>query len=104
MERRIYSPWAFTENAGEKATINDTIYKEELKPRAREFYNEEPTAKELEEFTCYRRVSSGYAHTKYEILSNPHNFSTAELALICDSGNLCFGHRTEGKLIVIHTD
>lgn len=50
---------------------------------------------------------SGYAHHKYRIVSNPHNLSKRELALVADSGNLCFGYRMEGwdnELIVIHTD
>lgn len=105
LERRIYSPWAFSENEGEKGSINYQIYKEELEPKAREFYPiKRPTDEELKKFTCYECVGHGYAHTRYKILSNPHNFSTLQLALICDSGNLCFGYRLENGNIVIHTD
>ena len=86
LERKIYSPWAFTENENEKAKINREIY-QEIKDKA-----------------VVEWVGSGYGHTKYKVVSNPHNLSTLELALICDEGNLCFGYRTEGDLIVIHTD
>lgn len=86
LEKKIYSEWAFEENAVEKLKINKEIY-QEIKDKA-----------EVE------LVGSGYGHTKYKVVSNPHNLSTLELALICDEGNLCFGYRIQGDLIVIHTD
>jgi hypothetical protein len=105
VERKIYSSYAFTENEGEKGTMNYQIYKEELKPKVKEFWHSKrPTEEDLKEFTCYECVGHGYAHSKYSILSNPHKFSTLQLALICDDGNLCFGYRLEDNNIVIHTD
>lgn len=86
LERRIYNSWAYSQNETEKSEINREIY-EEIKDKA-----------EVE------WVGSGYGHTKYKVISNPNNLSELELALICDSGNLCFGYRTEGGFIVIHTD
>lgn len=86
MEKKVYSPWAYTENAEEKAKINQKIY-QEIKDKA--------TTK------C---VGTGYAHKIYEVVSNPENLSQSELALICDEGNLCFGYRIEAGQIVIHTD
>jgi hypothetical protein len=105
VERRIYSSYAFSENEGEKGNINYQIYKEDLEPKAKQFSSKnKPTEEDLNQFTCYECAGHGYAHTKYRILSNPHKLSTLELALICDGGNLCFGYRMEGGLIVIHTD
>lgn len=49
-------------------------------------------------------VGVGYAHTKYRVLKNAPGLSTRDLAIICDEGNLCFGYRTEGGLICVHTD
>ena len=46
----------------------------------------------------------GYAHAKYRIVKNNPNLSSHELALLCDGGNLCFGYRTEGNIIIVHTD
>ena len=86
LEKRIYSSWAFSENATEKYRINREIY-EEIKGKAEVEY-----------------VRSGYANKIYKVVSNPENLKTIELALICDGGNLCFGYRTEGGLIVIYTD
>lgn len=86
LEKKIYSSWAFKENEREKSAINYEIY-EEIKDKAK-----------------VKCVGHGYAHAKYEVLENPNNLSKLELALICDDGNLCFGYRTEGDLIVIHTD
>jgi len=105
IERKVYSSWAFSQNEGEKSNMNSQIYKEDLAPKSKEFWgNKRPTEDDLKEFTCYECIGHGYANTKYKILSNPHNFSTPQLALICDSGNLCFGYRTEGSNIVIYTD
>lgn len=104
IERRIYSSYAFTENEQEKAKINYRIYNEDLKPKAKHFYVTEPTEQETKEFTCCKCINHGYGHNVYRILSNPHKFDTLQLALICDSGNLCFGYRLEGNNIVIHTD
>lgn len=86
LEKKIYSPWAFSENESEKQKINYEIY-QEIKDKA-----------------IVKFVGSGYAHSKYKIVSNPDNLNITELALICDSGNLCFGYRTRGDLIIIYTD
>ncbi len=78
--------WAYTENESKKSAMNRKIY-EEIKGKAEVKY-----------------IKSGYAHKVYEVVSNPNNLSTLELALICDNGNLCYGHRTQGLNIVINTD
>lgn len=105
MERKIYSSWAFSDNEKAKGKINYQIYQEDLKPKSKQFHGEQnPTDEETKEFTCYKCTHHGYGHNKYRILSNPHNFSELELALICDGGNLCFGYRKEYGTIVIHTD
>jgi hypothetical protein len=105
VERKIYSSYAFKENEGEKGRMNRLIYEEDLKPKSKEFYgNNTPTEEDLKQFACYKYVGSGYAHKKYQFLSNPYNFSTLQQALICDEGDLCFGYRVEGRNIVIYTD
>lgn len=86
IERRIYSGWAYTENEKEKARINYEIYKE-IKDKAE-----------------VKWVRSLHGRQEFEVVSNPHNLNDDELALICDDGNLCYGHRTNGELIVIYTD
>ena len=40
----------------------------------------------------YGRVGGSYGNSLYEIYKNTPNLSKTELALICDNGNLCFGH------------
>ena len=49
-------------------------------------------------------VGYGYAHTKYRVIKNAPELSTQDLAILCDRGNVCFGYRTEGGCICIHTD
>lgn len=61
--------------------------------------------KALEEYdVVVEYAGSGYAHQKYSVLRNVPNLNTKDLAIICDQGNLCFGYRTEGSLICVHTD
>lgn len=86
MEKRIYSGWAFSADEAEKAHINREIY-EEIKDKAK-----------------VSLIKTGYAHKVYEVVSNPENLSKDALALIADRGNLCFGYRTNGDQIIIHTD
>ena len=105
IERKIYSSWAFSEDEREKAKVNHQIYEEDYEPKAKHFFGDKtPTDEEMKQFTCYKCAGHGYSHTKYKIISNPHNFSSLELALICDDGNLCFGYRQENGLIIVHTD
>lgn len=49
-------------------------------------------------------VGPGYAHTKYQVIKNGPNLLIQDLAIICDKGNLCFGYRTQGSTIIVHTD
>ena len=104
IERKIYSSFAFSENEGEKAQINYEIYKE-LKEKAVVIYHADKATEELlKEKTVILDYKHGYGHTDYKVLSNPHNLSILEMALVCDGGNLCFGYRTSGNIITIHTD
>ena len=49
-------------------------------------------------------VGTGYGHKKYRVVKNGPGLSTEDLAIICDSGNLCFSYRTEGSIICVYTD
>lgn len=87
LEKKVYSGWAFSENALEKSRINKEIY-EEIQDKAEVKY-----------------LKSGYAKKYYEVVSNPEGLSNDELALIADQGSLCFGYRMQGdKTIIVHID
>lgn len=63
------------------------------------------SSEELEEAdVIVERVGSGYAHTRYRVVKNKPGLSYKDLAIICDSGNLCFGYRTEGSIICVYID
>lgn len=85
-ERHVYSGWAFSDDRAKKSKAN------------REHYEEIKDLAEVELLVV------GYAHHRYRVVSNPHNLTTDQLALIADKGNLCFGYRTEGDKILVHTD
>lgn len=60
---------------------------------------------QLEDYdVVIERCGSGYACAKYRVLRNKPNLNSEDLAIICDSGNLCFGYRTEGSIICVYTD
>ena len=97
LEKKVYSPWAYTENEEDKCKINYELY-EELKDKAQVVGK-----------------ASGYAHfvamvvptdkEHFKFLEDDsihHNDerkkSLDELALIADNGNLCFGYYYLGKL------
>lgn len=87
LQKKIHSSWAFTENEEEKLRSNMEVYQ---------------TIKHLAKAEC---VGVGYAHRKYKVTETTDiKLTTAQKALIADEGNLCFGYRTEGSIIVIYTD
>lgn len=88
LEHRVYSGWAFTTREAEKAQINRSIYNK------------------IKDQAVLTPVGRGYGHTVYKIVSNPRGLNIEELALIADSGNLCFGYRrgTAANTLIIHTD
>lgn len=66
---------------------------------------EQALAKALEEYdVVVERCGSVYAGAKYKVLRNTPGLSSKELAIICDSGNLCFGYRVEAGYIIVYTD
>lgn len=111
MERKIYSSWAFTDGENEKSRINLEIY-QELEQKAQVVYQGIIDKMEMEELEKLKTEKSllldykhGYAHTCYKILSNPHNLSNEELALVADGGNLCFGYTMDDPFVIhIFTD
>ena len=110
LERKVYSAWAFDKDGIDKSAINRQIYNK-LEPKVKRCYLDYNTKKsncstdDLQKYCCIESVGSGYGNMKYRILSNPYGFNKDELALICDTGNLCFGYRMEGSdIVVIYTD
>jgi hypothetical protein len=104
MKKQVYSSWAFTENEDEKAQINQELYRELIDKVKIVSVIDELTEEMKKQKACLLFLGFGYAHKSYHVVSNPHNMSTDELALVADGGNLCFGYRVEGSNIIIHTD
>jgi hypothetical protein len=109
LERKVYSGWAYKDNADEKARINRELYAElehkikrcYVNPRTRLL---DCTSEDMEKYCCFISEGHGYANIRYRILSNPYNLSNDELALVCDGGNLCFGYRMDGDVVVVYID
>lgn len=109
LERKVYSGWAWKENADEKSRINQELYAE-LAPKVKMCYVNpktrllDCTSDDMEKYCCITSDGHGYANVRYRVLSNPHKLSDAELALVCDRGNLCFGYRMDGDVVVVYID
>ena len=92
LEKKVYSPWAYTENESEKSKINYELYKE-IKGKAH-----------------WVGGSNGYGHNiSYMVIDDQDYFDNLkknkgdkevinQIALIADDGNLCFGYTFQGKL------
>lgn len=92
LEKKVYSPWAYTENESEKCKINRELY-EEIKDKAH----------------CVGG-GNGYGHNiNYMVIDDQDYFNKLEeekgikevinqIALISDQGNLCFDYTFLGKL------
>lgn len=111
LEKKVYAPWAFTADEQEKRDINAAIYKElcEKYKIARHpmKYNAETKQMENINYDDYDIVlqrTAGYCHSVYKVLKNSTDLKTAELALICDSGDLCFGYCMQGGDIRVSED
>lgn len=109
LERKVYSGWAFKDDSAEKARINRELYAE-LAPKVKMCYVNPKTRLldctyyDIEQYCCITPDGHGYANARYRVLSNPHNLNKDELALVCDGGNLCFGYRMEGDIVVVYID
>ena len=109
MKQKVFSSWAYTENADEKAQINRELY-QKLKDKIKIGYMDSNLKRinisrdDLQNYCCLVPDGRGYGNVRYHIISNPHHLSNDEIALVADSGNLCFGYRMEGSTIIIYTD
>lgn len=110
VEKKIYSPWAFTENEKEKSHINNEIYKELVSKykilylNRLDLFNNRPNATDSENYDIIYSSESKYHRNEYKIYQCPEELTAIELALICDGGNLCFGFGGDKTHITIYTD
>lgn len=100
IEKKIYSEWAFTENQFLKRDMNMLIY-DELKSK----YKISRSVKDADnsEFDVVFTIKPEYNRNVVTIHRNKASLSRTELALLADSGNLCFGFTRSG-IIEVFTD
>lgn len=106
-DNKIYSPWAFTENESKKQQSNLAALRElNSKYTIKDKWSYDKLSEQDQETVdvVYGNAGGGYGHSLYKIYKNTPQLSTKELALICDGGNLCFGHSSLGSTIKIYTD
>lgn len=108
MERHIYDSWAFTSDEQEKYKINREIL-QELKSKYKickvsDANHKEPSDEQLKDNDIVYSRQAEYLRGDYRIYKCPEEVTVLELALICDNGNLCFGHNGNKKHIVVYED
>ena len=110
--RKVYPGWAFSENESEKSKINQEIYAELCEmykiSRVTSCWNKERTKivpiDEDDFDVIVECVEYRHGCNEYSIVKNGPGLSDDELALICDSGNICFNYTKKADNIVIYTD
>lgn len=112
IERKIYPGYAFSENEHEKRNINREIYEElcqkykvsESTTHWSEDQKKQIPINEADFDVILECVKHRKGNNVYSIVKNGPGLSDDELALICDSGDVCFNYTKEAGHIVIFTD
>lgn len=108
MKKQVYDNYAFKENEEEKMAINRQIYSE-LKEKYKilkvsDANHRNPTEEELKNNDIVYSRKACYGHGEYRIYKCPEEVELAELALICDGGNLCFGYSGSKNTLTVFED
>lgn len=106
---KFYSEWAFDMRFKELASRNREVYDAftealDIHKVYRDNFEAKRPEGHGEETFIYREGAIGYAHSDFSVIDMPEWMTMAEAALVIDRGNLCFGFRTSGSTVTIHTD
>lgn len=106
---KFYSEWAFDTRSKEMASRNLEVYDAltealDIHRAYRDNFEARHPEGRGDETFIYRDGAIGYAHSDFGVIDMPEWMTMAEAALVIDRGNLCFGFRTIGSTVTIHTD
>lgn len=106
---KFYSEWAFDTRSEEMAGRNREVYGAltgalDIHRVHRDGFEARHPDGHGEETFIYRDGAIGYAHRDFSVIDMPGWMTMAEAALVIDRGNLCFGFRTGGGTVTVHTD
>ena len=105
---KFYSEWAFSDMEGSAPKLNRQVldeYRKALDYRmvwSDNFEHGRPgfTGEEV----LILRERNGYNKNVYEVIEKPEWMTMAEVALVADTGNLCFGFSATGNSVSVYTD
>lgn len=105
----FYSEWAFSDMEKSAPKLNRQILGEYRKALSyRKIYGQDNFEFSRPEFTgeeeLILRERNCYNRNVYEIIEKPEWMTMAEVALVADTGNLCFGFASNSSAVVIYTD
>lgn len=105
----FYSEWAFSDMEKSAPKLNREALDEYRKALSyRKIYGQDNFEHKRPEFTgdeeLILRERNGYNKNVYEVIEKPEWMTMAEVALVADTGNLCFGFATSGNTVTVYTD
>lgn len=99
----VYAPWAFQENEGEKRDANRRLFGQ-LSERLGIDRTQAPWRAVGGGGLRFEELAPTYAERHFRVTEKPDWMTWAEVALVCDHGNLCFGFHLRGNVIDVYTD
>lgn len=105
----FYSEWEFSDMERRAPKLNREALDEYRKALSyRKIYGQDNFEHKRPEFTgdeeLILRERNGYNKNVYEVIEKPEWMTMAEVALVADTGNLCFGFATSGNTVTVYTD
>lgn len=100
----VYAPWAFKEDEDAKRDANRELYGRILE-RLGTSQREQAFRRTFEAGGLrFERLEPRYKRICFRVDEKPDWMTWAEVALVCDDGNLCFGFSVSGNFIDVYTD
>ena len=102
LEKKVYPSFAFSADEQEKSKINYEIYKELCENY--KFLRTCSDNHDVNDYELVMRIVPKYNSFDAVVVKNTTTLSDDEIALIADTGNLCFGYSKRGNTYTIWTD
>lgn len=104
----FYSEWAFSDMEKSAPKLNREVLDEYRKALSYRVIYGDNFEYGRPEFTgeeeLILRESNGYNKNVYEVIEKPEWMTIAEVALVADTGNLCFGFYGTCNSVTVYTD
>lgn len=104
----FYSEWAFSDMERSAPKLNREVLDEYRKALSYRVIYGDNFEHKRPEFTgddeLILRESICFGRNVYEVIEKPEWMTMAEVALVADTGNLCFGFASNSNSVTVYTD